>query len=47
MADLHLVVQLDALADHGVLEGAAVDRRVRPDLDIVAEAGSARCGTFT
>src|SRR5882724_388411 len=42
MADLDLVVQLDAVLDHGVVERAAVDRRVGSDLHIVAYEGTAR-----
>src|SRR5688572_31155255 len=41
MADLHLVVQLDAVADDRVLERAAVHGRVRADLDVVADAHAA------
>ena len=37
VAELDLVVKLGAVADHGVLEGAAVDRRARADLDVVAD----------
>ena len=46
MSDLHLVVQLDAVADERVLDGAAVDRRVGADLDIVAEADAAEMGNL-
>ena len=35
VSDLHQVVDLGALADHGVAIGAAVDGGVGPDLDIV------------
>src|SRR5258705_104904 len=42
MADLDLVVQLDAVLDHRVVERAAVDRRVGSDLDIVAYKGTTR-----
>src|SRR5258706_2706229 len=41
VADLDLVVDLDAVLDYGVVHGAAVDRRVRADLDIVADAYAA------
>src|SRR6267154_412386 len=42
MADLDLVVQLDAVLDHRVVERAAVDRRVGADLDVVAYKGTPR-----
>src|SRR5258708_13434094 len=35
MADLDLVVQLDPVLDHGVVERAAVDRGVGADLHVV------------
>src|SRR5262245_36240670 len=38
VADLNLVVELDALLDHGVVERAAVDRGIGADLDVVADA---------
>ena len=41
MADLHLVVQLDAVTDDRVFDRAAVDRGVRADLDVAAEANAA------
>ena len=34
--DVHEVVDLRAGADHGVVDAAAIDRRVRADLDVVA-----------
>src|SRR5258708_99848 len=42
MADLDLVVQLDAVLDHGVVERAAVDRGVGADLHVVAYEGPTR-----
>ena len=41
VADLDLVVELDALLDHRVVERAAVDRGVGADLDVVADAHAA------
>src|SRR5690606_9283389 len=35
--DHHEIVELHAVLDHGVLDRAAVDRRVRADLDVVAD----------
>src|SRR5882724_6870900 len=40
MADLDLVVELDAVLDHGVVERTAVDRGVGADLDVVAYDGA-------
>src|SRR5258708_19240773 len=40
MADLDLVVELDAVLDHGVVERAAVDGGVGTDLDVVAYYGT-------
>ena len=37
VAELHLVVDLGAVADHRVGDRAAVDAGVRPDLDVVAD----------
>jgi hypothetical protein len=37
VADLDLVVELDALLDDRIVDGAAVDGRVRADLDIRAD----------
>ncbi len=37
VGDLHEVIDLGALADHRVARGAAVDRRVGADLDIVLD----------
>src|SRR5664280_672368 len=37
MADLNQVVDLGALADHGVANGAAVDRGAGADLDVVLD----------
>src|SRR6478672_14845 len=41
VCDLDLVVELDAILDHRVFERAAIDRGVRADLDIVADAHAA------
>ena len=41
VADLHVVVELDAVFDDGVLERAAVHGRVRADLDVVADHDAA------
>ena len=38
MANLDQVVELDAVFDHRVLQGAAVDAGVGTDLDVVADA---------
>ncbi len=46
MSDLHLVVQLDAVVDQCVLDGATVDRRIGADLDVVAEAHAADVGNL-
>src|SRR5437879_7441168 len=40
VADLDLVVELDAILDHRVVERAAVDRGVCADLDVVAYHGA-------
>ena len=37
MPDLHEVVDLGAIADEGVIDAAAVDRRVRTNVDVVAD----------
>ena len=37
VADLDEIVDLGALADHGVADGAAVDGRVGADLDIILD----------
>src|SRR5690606_1483961 len=39
--DLTQVVELGAGTDHGVVDGAAVDCRVRADLDVVCQRGTA------
>ena len=39
--DLDLVVELDAVLDDRVVDGAAIDRRVRADLDVVADQHAA------
>ena len=39
--DLDLVVELDVVLDHRVVDGAAVDRRVRADLDVGADDDAA------
>ena len=41
VSDLDLVVELDAVADHRVLDRAAIDGGVRADLDIIADAHAA------
>src|SRR5262249_7139117 len=38
---LDLIVELDAVLDHGVVERPAVDRRVRADLHVVADDDAA------
>jgi len=38
MSNLDLVVELDAVLDDGVLDRTPVDRRVGPDLDVIADA---------
>src|SRR3981081_276833 len=42
VADLDLVVELDAVLDHGDDDRAAVDRGVGADLDVVAYDGATR-----
>src|SRR5690606_21640492 len=42
-----LVVELDAVADDGVFERAAIDGGVGPDLDVVADADAAQLGDFS
>ena len=37
VADLDQVVDLGAFADHGVADGAAVDRGAGPDLDVILD----------
>ena len=39
--DLHEIVDLDAVLDHGVLDCAAVDRGIAPHLDVVADQNRA------
>src|SRR6478735_3192896 len=41
VADLDLVIDLGAFADHGVVHGTAIDRRVRTNLDIVLDDDAA------
>ena len=44
VADLDEVVQLHAVLDDGVLEGAAIDRRIRADLHVVSDPHPAELG---
>src|SRR5262249_40678386 len=44
VADLDLVVELDAVLDHRIVERAAVDGGVGADLDVVADAHHAYLG---
>ena len=37
VADLHLIIDLGAFADDGVVHGAAIDGRIGADLDIVLD----------
>ena len=41
VANLHQVVDLGALADHGVAHGAAVDRGAGADFDVVLDDDAA------
>ena len=41
VTNLHLIVDLGALADHGIAAGAAIDRRARTDLDVVLDNDAA------
>src|SRR5688572_2026605 len=42
VANLHKIVDLAALPNHGVAKGAAVDRRVGSDLDLVLHDDAAK-----
>jgi hypothetical protein len=44
VSDLDEIVELDPVFDHGVLDRAAVDARVGPDIDIVADADASQLG---
>src|SRR5688572_11356964 len=46
VTDLHLVVELDPLLDHRVVERAAVDSGIRANLDVVADAHPADLWNF-
>ena len=41
VADLDQIVDLGALADHGIADGAAVDGRIGADLDVVLDDDAA------
>ena len=44
MSDLYLVVENDTIPDRGVLKGSPIDRRVRPDRDIVTDQDAPNLG---
>src|SRR5262249_11175974 len=44
--DLHQIINFLALADHGVAERAAVDRRIRADLDMILHDHAAELGNL-
>ena len=46
MRNLNLVIQLDAIFDHGVIQRAAVDCRVGTDLDIIANLYATHLGNL-
>ncbi len=46
VSDVHLIVELHAVADHSVLDRAAIDRALRADLDIVTDADRADLRDF-
>ena len=46
VGDLHQIVDLGALADHRVAAGAAIDRRVGADLDVVLDDDAADLRNF-
>jgi len=46
VAHLDLIIQLGAMLDHRIADRAAIDGRIRPDLDIVPDAHAADCGTL-
>src|SRR4029077_6332502 len=46
VADLHQVVDIGTLADHGVGVAAPVDAAARPDLDVVLDDDAADLGYF-
>jgi hypothetical protein len=37
VTDLYEIIDLNTAFDHGVIKGAAIDCRARPDFDIIAE----------
>ena len=42
VADVHEVIQLGAVADHGIADGAPVDAGIGADLDIIADGDRAK-----
>jgi hypothetical protein len=42
VSDLYLVVELDAVADHGIAQRTAIDRGAGTDLDVVTDDHASR-----